>query len=209
MGKQGDKRSSSKSAPPPPEPVVEEAPPEPVVEEAEPEPESMILKSFGWEVCKMPTSTNKYYYSAARRESRVQPPYFAILGLEEQKFRKFTKEDIWKAFFARKTEYKKMDQGALTEDLKNEEDGVDWALIMEAFHVLTNQQARAEYEQRNLMPHAQVQLTGLRVMHEARRREEARRALAAAEAAAKAAADAEAAAAEEAAADASPPSKKK
>merc|ERR1719389_104524 len=130
----------------------------------------------------MSTSGNKYYYSEARREARVQPPYFTVLDLEETNFRNFTKDDIWKAFFVRKQQFKREEQGALTEELKDPEMDVDWALIMEAFNVLTNAEARAEYEQRNLMPHAQVQLTGLRVSHESRKREEAQKA---AEAAAK------------------------
>merc|ERR1712190_37148 len=60
-----------------------------------------------------------------------------------------------------------------TEELQNPEDAVDWDLTMEAFHVLIDQEARAEYEQRNLMPHAQRQLQGLRVVHEAQIRERA------------------------------------
>merc|ERR1719502_59916 len=141
----------------------------------------------------MSTSGNKYYYSEARREARVQPPYFTVLDLEESNFRNFTKDDIWKAFFVRKQQFKREDMGALTEELKDPEMDVDWALIMEAFSVLTNPETRAEYEQRNLMPHAQVQLTGLRVSHESRKREEAQ--LAAAAAAAEKAAAEEAAAA--------------
>merc|ERR1719440_209845 len=137
----------------------------------------------------MSTSGNKYYYSEARREARVQPPYFTVLDLQEANFRKFTKDDIWKAFFVRKQEFKKEAEGALTEELKDPEMDVDWALIMEAFTVLTNAEARAEYEQRNLMPHAQLQLAGLRVSHENRMREEAQKAAAAAAAAEKAAAD--------------------
>merc|ERR1711904_295115 len=101
-------------------------------------------------------------------------------NLDESNFRAFTKEDIWKAFFARKQEYKTEDRGALTEELRDPEADVDWALIMEAFSVLTNPEARAEYEQRNLMPHAQLQLTGLRVAHESKKREEAEKAAAAA-----------------------------
>merc|ERR1719335_56724 len=142
----------------------------------------------------MSTSGNKYYYSEARREARVQPPYFTVLDLEESNFRNFTKDDIWKAFFARKQEFKKEEMGALTEELKDPEMDVDWALIMEAFSVLTNAEARAEYEQRNLMQHAQLQLTGLRVSHENRMRQEAQKAAAAA-AAEKAAAEEAAAAA--------------
>merc|ERR1712228_538828 len=75
-----------------------------------------------------------------------------------------------------------MGEGALTEELQNPEDALDWNLTMEAFHVLIDQEARAEYEQRNLMPHAQRQLQGLRVVHEAQARD-----WAALEAAAKAA----------------------
>merc|ERR1719487_1416919 len=108
----------------------------------------------------MSTSGNKYYYSEARREARVQPPYYTVLNLEEANFRDFTKDDIWKAFFVRKQEFKTEEMGALTEDLKDPEMDVDWALIMEAFECLTNAEARAEYEQRNLMPHAQMQLAG-------------------------------------------------
>merc|ERR1712226_248781 len=63
------------------------------------------------------------------------------------------------------------EEGSLSEELKNTEDVVDWNLILEAFHVLIDQEARAEYEQRNLMPHAQRQLQGLRVVHEAQVRE--------------------------------------
>merc|ERR1719198_2214493 len=137
----------------------------------------------------MSTSGNKYYYSQARREVRVQPPYFTVLNLEESNFRNFTKDDIWKAFFVRKQEFKVEDQGALTEDLIDPEMDVDWALIMEAFECLTNAEARAEYEQRNLMPNAQLQLTGLRVSHESRKKEEAQKAAAAAAAAEKAAAE--------------------
>merc|ERR1719198_2837973 len=109
----------------------------------------------------MSTSGNKYYYSEARREARVQPPYFTVLNLEESNFRNFTKDDIWKAFFIRKQEYKREEEGALTEDLRDPEMDIDWALVMEAFNVLTYAEARAEYEQRNLMPHAQLQLAGL------------------------------------------------
>merc|ERR1719456_499684 len=137
----------------------------------------------------MPTSGNKYYYSEARREARVQPPYYTVLNLEETNFRNFTKDDIWKAFFVRKQQFKREEQGALTEELKDPDMDVDWALIMEAFSVLTNPEARAEYEQRNLMPHSQLQLTGLRVSHESRNRDEAQKAAAAAAAAEKAAAE--------------------
>merc|ERR1711957_1061676 len=84
----------------------------------------------------------------------------------------FTKDDIWKAFFVRKQQFKREEEGALTEELKDPEMDVDWALIMEAFSVLTNPEARAEYEQRNLMSHAKLQLTGLRISHESRKREE-------------------------------------
>merc|ERR1719487_779376 len=143
----------------------------------------------------MSTSGNKYYYSEARREARVQPPYYTVLNLEETNFRNFTKDDIWKAFFVRKQEFKKEEEGALTEELKDPEMDVDWALIMQAFECLTNAEARAEYEQRNLMPHAQSQLTGLRVSHESRKRDEAQKAAAAAAAAEKAAAEEAAAAA--------------
>merc|ERR1712039_1019574 len=105
------------------------------------------------------------------KEVRVQPPYFSVLGLDESKFRLLRKDDIWKAFFARKCSYKKTEEGALTEELQNPDDAVDWDLTMEAFHVLIDQEARAEYEQRNLMPHAQRQLQGLRVVHEAQARD--------------------------------------
>merc|ERR1712146_448980 len=88
---------------------------------------------------------------------------------------------IWKAFFIRKQEYKREEEGALTEDLKDVEMDIDWALVMEAFNVLTNAEARAEY--------AQLQLAGLRVSHENRMREEAQKAAAAAAAAEKAAAE--------------------
>merc|ERR1712046_300319 len=82
-------------------------------------------------------------------------------------------------------EYKKpFENGALSEELKDTEDWVDWDLIMEAHKVLVSQVERQEYEQRNLMPHAQLQLTGLRVYHEALVREAAIAAKAAAEAAA-------------------------
>merc|ERR1711924_271507 len=94
------------------------------------------------------TSGKKYYYSEARREARVQPPYFTVLDLEEANFRNFTKDDIWKAFFVRKQQYKIEEMGALTEELRDPEMDVDWALIMEAFSVLTNAEARSEYEQR-------------------------------------------------------------
>merc|ERR1719276_149284 len=131
-----------------------ESPIEPETQEVEqPKPRpSMILQNAGWEVCMMPVSGNKYYYSEARREARGQPPYFTVLNLEEGNFRNFTKDDIWKAFFIRKQEFKKEEMGAFTEELKDPEMDVDWALIMEAFSVLTNAEARAEYEQRNLMP---------------------------------------------------------
>mmetsp|Transcript_99684 Transcript_99684/g.157784 ORF Transcript_99684/g.157784 Transcript_99684/m.157784 type:complete len:196 (+) Transcript_99684:112-699(+) len=173
MGKKGKDEPTHAT----PEPEESPPPPEPEPQEMAPPPKpSRILQHFGWETCQMETSGNKYYYSAVRREARVQPPYFTILNLDESNFCTFTKEDIWKAFFARKQEYKQEDLGALTEELKDPDADVDWALIMEAFSVLTNPEARAEYEQRNLMPHAQLQLTGLRVACESRKREEARQA---------------------------------
>merc|ERR1712008_287722 len=104
-------------------------------------------------------------------EVRVQPPYFSVLGLEEKHFRTLTKEDIWKAFFSRRVQYKKSDGNCLLEELIDPDSAADWALVMEAFKVLSDPGSRAQYEMRNLMPHAQQQLRGLRVAHEARERE--------------------------------------
>eukprot|EP00933_Yihiella_yeosuensis_P000190 TRINITY_DN1002_c0_g1_i3.p1 TRINITY_DN1002_c0_g1~~TRINITY_DN1002_c0_g1_i3.p1 ORF type:complete len:192 (+),score=49.38 TRINITY_DN1002_c0_g1_i3:58-633(+) len=163
----------------------DEGPPEPVEEPAEeeerqvapplpPEAASQILHQLDWEVCVMPATRRRYFYSKTRREARVQPPYHSILGLEEQKFRNLTKADLYKAFFQKRLQYKKQeDCGSISEELQREEDQVDWDLIMEAFRVLSDQEARSEYEERNLAPHAQNQLIGLRSMHEARLREEA------------------------------------
>merc|ERR1712098_981233 len=70
-------------------------------------------------------------------------------------------EDIWKAFFARKMQFKV----PLSEDLKDPDKAPDWALLMEAFRTLTDPEERALYEHRNLSPHARGQLNGLRVFH--------------------------------------------
>lgn len=103
----------------------------------------------------------------------MQAPYFDVLGLHESDFATITKEDVWKAFFARRVAYKQADpEGSLMESLKDAADRVDWDLIMEAYMVVDDQVARAEYESRNLLPHARSQLVCLRVMHEARMREE-------------------------------------
>merc|ERR1712125_223935 len=54
----------------------------------------------------------------------------------------------------------------ILEDLKDAEAERDWRLIMEAFNVLVDPEARAEYEERNLSARAKTQLVGLRVQHE-------------------------------------------
>lgn len=124
----------------------------------------------------MPALGQRYFYSKSRRQARVQPPYHSILGLEESHFRNLTKAELWKAFFAKRQVYKKpVEGGSLSEELLNAEDEVDWALIMESFHVLSQHEARSAYEQKNLAPHAQLRLVGLRVMHEARLVDEAER----------------------------------
>merc|ERR1719356_1133491 len=115
-----------------PEPDGLENPPPPP-----PEAASAVLRELGWEVAQMPGTYRKYFYSRRRREARVQAPYFEVLGLPEKDFRTLTKEDIWKAFFARRVAYKKADEGgSLSEELKDEGDRADWDLIMEAYHVL-------------------------------------------------------------------------
>eukprot|EP00930_Biecheleria_cincta_P071202 TRINITY_DN58721_c0_g1_i1.p1 TRINITY_DN58721_c0_g1~~TRINITY_DN58721_c0_g1_i1.p1 ORF type:complete len:205 (+),score=57.89 TRINITY_DN58721_c0_g1_i1:44-616(+) len=168
MGKKGKQDA-------PPEPV--EDPPEDEEREAAPplppEAASAILKALDWEVFVMPATRRRYFYSKTRREARVQPPYHSVLGLEESRFRSLTKDEMWKAFFAQRERYKRHEaNGALSEELQRPEDQVDWNLIMEAFNVLSDQAARAEYEERNLAPHARLQLVGLRVMHEAEVREQ-------------------------------------
>lgn len=143
---------------------------QPQIEEEPAEPESLILKRLGWDVCRMLVTKQRYYSSEASREVRVQPPYFAVLGLEENCFRTLTKEDIWKAFFSRRMEYKKSDGNCILEELIDPSSATDWSLVMEAFRVLNDPGSRAQYEMRNLMPHAQQQLRGLRVAHEAQER---------------------------------------
>lgn len=165
MGKKGKDKE--------PEPVVLEEIPEPEgwQEHPPPPPEtsSRILADLGWEVFVMPATLQKYFFSKRRREARVQAPYFEVLSLPENDFRTITKEDIWKAFFVRRASFKKADEGgSLTEELTDERDQVDWDLVMEAYRVLTDHEARSEYEVRNLLPHARPQLVGLRVQHEAR-----------------------------------------
>mmetsp|Transcript_57910 Transcript_57910/g.147026 ORF Transcript_57910/g.147026 Transcript_57910/m.147026 type:complete len:197 (+) Transcript_57910:83-673(+) len=190
MGKKGkDKDAEPSFQEEIPEPDGLENPPDPP-----PEVASAILKDLGWEVFQMPVTYRKYFFSTQRREARVQAPYFEVLGLPETDFRTITKDGIWKAFFQRRATYKQADQeGSLTEELKDEGDRVDWDLIMEAYQVLADQEARAEYEARNLLPQARHQLIGLQVMHEAQVREEAALAevRAVSEAAAAAAAEAE------------------
>mmetsp|Transcript_31193 Transcript_31193/g.43616 ORF Transcript_31193/g.43616 Transcript_31193/m.43616 type:complete len:184 (-) Transcript_31193:168-719(-) len=141
-----------------------------------PEAASKILESLDWQVCVMPSTRQRYFYSKTRRQARVQPPYHSILGLEEANFRNLTKDDLWKAFFEKRVQYKRREaNGSLSEELENSSDQVDWDLVMEAFHVLSGHEARSAYEQGNLANHAQRQLLGLRVMHEARVQEEQRR----------------------------------
>ncbi|CAE8651399.1 unnamed protein product, partial [Polarella glacialis] len=107
----------------------------------------------------------------------------------ESQFRGLTKDALWKAFFAKRVYYKKAEpNGTLSEELKRSEDQVEWDLIMEAFRVLSDEEARYEYEERNLAPHARLQLVGLRVMHESHLQDEVERSAKAAQAAAAAAA---------------------
>merc|ERR1719401_1933292 len=143
MGKKGkDKEPENAVQEEIPEPDGLQDPPPPP-----PETASRILADLGWEVFQMPATFRKYFYSRRRREARVQAPYYEVLGLQESDFATVTKEDIWKAFFARRTAYKRAEPGgSLTEELKDEQDRVDWDLIMEAFNVLNDQQARAEHE---------------------------------------------------------------
>mmetsp|Transcript_7841 Transcript_7841/g.17089 ORF Transcript_7841/g.17089 Transcript_7841/m.17089 type:complete len:190 (+) Transcript_7841:268-837(+) len=161
------------------EPVILEEIPEPegLVNPPDPPPEaaSKILAELGWTVHLMPSTFRKYFYSVKRGEVRLQAPYFQVLGLPETGFKTITKEDIWKAFFQKRCEYRKVDEfGAIVEELKNPDDRIDWDLVMEAYQVLTDQVRRAEYESESLLPHARRQLAGLQVMHEARVREEKR-----------------------------------
>lgn len=169
------------------EPEVPEIPEEPPEEEdlaeyAPPEP-SRILQDLGWEVVTMPASGKRFYYSPTRHETRLRPPYHQILGLPESEYRTLEKADLWTAFFARRAEFKKeLENGALSEELKNPDDKYDWDLVMEAFNVLNCNEARAEYIEQNLATHAKEQLVGLRVEHEVRVRREPYDALKAAEA---------------------------
>mmetsp|Transcript_45670 Transcript_45670/g.106009 ORF Transcript_45670/g.106009 Transcript_45670/m.106009 type:complete len:188 (+) Transcript_45670:60-623(+) len=168
----------------------EEAPPEPNPEDLIPvEPEDppppaplpcKILDSLGWQAFTMPATKQRYYYSVRRREARAHPPFYAILGLDEEGYRSHSKADLWKAFYLKRREYKReFDNGSISEELKEHDDENDWCLIMEAFRVLLGEDTRAEYELRNLEPHAKEQLIGLRVYHEVRQREEAAAAAAA------------------------------
>ncbi|CAE7238926.1 unnamed protein product [Symbiodinium natans] len=95
---------------------------------------------------------------------------------QESNFKSLTKDDLWQAFFTKRMMYKRREaNGSLSEELKDADDQVDWDLVMEAFRVLSGHEARSAYEQGNLAAHAQRQLLGLRVMHEARVQEEERR----------------------------------
>lgn len=168
------------------EPEVPEIPEEPPEQEDLPEHPppnpSRILDSLGWQVVTMPASGQRFYYSPTRHETRLRPPYHQVLGLDESEYRTLQKADLWKAFFARRAEYKKeFENGALSEELKNPDDGHDWGLVMEAFNVLNDNEARAEYEEENLATHAKEQLVGLRVQYEVRVRREPLDALKAAE----------------------------
>eukprot|EP00746_Dinoflagellata_sp_MGD_P165526 gnl/MRDRNA2_/MRDRNA2_94851_c0_seq1.p1 gnl/MRDRNA2_/MRDRNA2_94851_c0~~gnl/MRDRNA2_/MRDRNA2_94851_c0_seq1.p1 ORF type:complete len:156 (+),score=54.91 gnl/MRDRNA2_/MRDRNA2_94851_c0_seq1:139-606(+) len=145
-----------------------------------------ILQNLGWVVGKHPNCNLTYYYNGAKRKVQVAPPYFAILGLDELNYGSIAKQDIWSYFFQRKMEYKQ----ELSEELKDPSTKEDWDLIMEAFKVLVDPISRATYEQQNLVPSAQAQLGGMRVMHrklviaaaEKAAKEEAERAAAQAEA---------------------------
>eukprot|EP00929_Paragymnodinium_shiwhaense_P107764 TRINITY_DN74126_c0_g1_i1.p2 TRINITY_DN74126_c0_g1~~TRINITY_DN74126_c0_g1_i1.p2 ORF type:complete len:329 (+),score=104.73 TRINITY_DN74126_c0_g1_i1:70-1056(+) len=168
------------------EPEVPEIPEEPPEEEDlvehVPSEKSRILEDLDWKVVTMPASGKRYYYSQSRHEARIRPPYHHILGLEESEYRSLQKADLWKAFFARRSEFKKeFENGALSEELKDPADQHDWALVMEAFNVLSDNEARAAYEEENLATHAKEQLVGLRVQHEVRVRREPLDALQAAE----------------------------
>lgn len=159
---------------------MEEPPPPPP-----PEASSEVLKQLGWQVFLMRCTGKKYYVSERRREARVQPPYFGILGLDEAAFRSLTREEI------RRTYYRRVEERGLTDALPGLDGSVDADLLKEAFKVLVDAEKRAEYECRNLLPHAKCQLQGLLAQHEIRQREEAERAArVAAEEAAKAAAEA-------------------
>merc|ERR1719356_1310770 len=101
-----------------PEPDGLENPPPPP-----PEASSAVLRELGWEVAQMPGTFRKYFYSRRRREARVQAPYFEVLGLQETDFVSTTKEDIWKAFYARRAAYKRpAPGGSLSEELNDESD---------------------------------------------------------------------------------------
>eukprot|EP00927_Polykrikos_kofoidii_P072608 TRINITY_DN68709_c0_g1_i1.p1 TRINITY_DN68709_c0_g1~~TRINITY_DN68709_c0_g1_i1.p1 ORF type:complete len:193 (+),score=30.59 TRINITY_DN68709_c0_g1_i1:142-720(+) len=158
--------------------VPEEPPQQDDVPLLTPPPPSLILKRLDWQVVPLHASGRFYYYSASRREARVQPPYYEILGIDESEFSTVDKAGLWKAFFACRQQYKCCEDGTLTEELKNPEDEYDWSLVMEAFSVLIDPVTRAEYDQRNIVPQAKAQLVGLRVQHEVRTRrdeDEARR----------------------------------
>lgn len=153
---------------PPSDPEAEERPDVPILDSA-------LLHNLGWEANRMPSSSQQYFYAKTLREARTQPPYFTMLGLDESKYQTITKKDIWKAFFERKMQYKKMEDGALLEELKDPDDSADWDLVMQAYKCLSNPEARAEYEQRNLVPRAKRQLAGLVSMHEINLRNEEHR----------------------------------
>ncbi|CAK8985131.1 unnamed protein product [Durusdinium trenchii] len=170
MGKKGKDAAPEVVEDPPEEEERETAP------ELPPEAASKILQDLDWEVCVMPAQKQRYFYSKSRRQARYQPPYHSILGLEEAKYQDLTKDELWKAFYLKRQVYKKpFPDGALSEELKDPKDQVDWSLILESFQVLSQHEARSVYEQRNLVPHAQLELIGLVVMHEQRLVDEAER----------------------------------
>lgn len=107
------------------------------------------------------TSGRRYFYHRLRREVSWDLPYYELLGLPPGAYKELTKEDVSRAYFARRMCYTK----APTMELKDEETKRDWEMIVEAFKTLIDPASRTAYEQRNLAPTARKQLVSVLQIH--------------------------------------------
>jgi len=160
--------------PPEPEPVVEEEEEEPPRPPTPPTPLPPILTRLGWTKERMEPSQNRFYWHAGRQQAQPGPPYYEILGLDPEQYARYSKSEIKKAWFDLKQAVYGDEYAPLT--AHDEDKAQDWAVIMEAWHVLVNDPAkRAVYEQDNLSRSGKQLKHGMLANYRVQEAERARR----------------------------------
>jgi hypothetical protein len=125
------------------EPVVEERPPPPPRPQTPEVPLAPILEDLGWTRKKMLPSRRPFYWHEGRQLVQIGPPYYEVLGLDPADYETCTKSQIKAAWFKLKTTVRPIiDVDPIAKQ--------NWALIMEAYEVLTDPMRRTEYEHENL-----------------------------------------------------------